>query len=236
MGDWLLPLVLLTLALGMIGAAGSNRLRVQVAYLVLASVGTLLTAFGLGSADGIAAGLWYLPHSTFAAAALFLLADQIARQRGDLTDRLEPGPVMGRHWVLGVLFLLCAILIAGLPPLSGFIGKFLILRVALDHPMAYWVLGVVLAGGLLALMTLACSGSLLFYRATGQPLGAGCVTQPTPPAWTALGLISGLLALGVVMTLWAGPLSDYTKAMARQLMEPGAYVQSVLGSDGRGEP
>lgn len=233
---WLLPLALLTLAVGVIGAAGSDRLRVQIAYLVLASVGTLLTAFGLGSADGIAAGLWYLPHSTFAAAALFLLADQIARQRGDLTDRLDPGPVMGRHWVLGGLFFLGAILIGGLPPLSGFIGKFLILRAALDHPSALWVLTLVLVGGLLGLMTLARSGSLLFYRATEQPMGPGSVTLSPSPGWPALGLIGGLLALGVAMTLWAGPLSDYTMAMARQLLEPGAYVQSVLGPAGRGSP
>jgi multicomponent K+:H+ antiporter subunit D len=98
------------------------------------------------------------------------------------------------------------------------------------------VLGVVLAGGLLALMTLARSGSLLFYNATGQPMGLGSGTLHSLPAWEALGLISGLLALGVAMTLWAGPLSDYTKAMARQLLEPGAYVQAVLGSDGRGRP
>jgi multicomponent K+:H+ antiporter subunit D len=236
-GEWLLPLALLTLMVGMIGAAGSDRLRVQVAYLVLASVGTLLTAFGLGSADGIAAGLWYLPHSAFAAAALFLLADQIARQRGDLTDRLDPGPVMGRHWVLGGLFFLGAILIGGLPPLSGFIGKFLILRAAIDHPSALWVLSLVLIGGLLGLMTLARSGSLLFYRATDQwRPGLDHVRRTTPPAWAALGMISGLLALGVAMTLWAGPLSDYTQAMARQLLEPGAYVQAVLRPDGRGKP
>jgi multicomponent K+:H+ antiporter subunit D len=236
-GDWLLPLALLTLMVGMIGAAGSDRLRVQVAYLVLASVGTLLTAFGLGSADGIAAGLWYLPHSAFAAAALFLLADQIARQRGDLTDRLDPGPVMGRHWVLGGLFFLGAILIGGLPPLSGFIGKFLILRAAIDHPSALWVLSLVLIGGLLGLMTLARSGSLLFYRATDQwRPGLDHVRRTTPPAWAALGMISGLLALGVAMTLWAGPLSDYTQAMARQLLEPGAYVLAVLRPDGRVKP
>ncbi len=168
--DWLLPLGLLTLAVGMIGAAGSARLRLLVAYLVVASVGTLVTAFGMGTAAAIAAGLYYLPHSTFAAAALFLLADLIAGQRGHLEDRLDPGPVMGRHWVLAVLFFLGAILIAGLPPLSGFLGKFLLLRSALDPGLAPWVPGgvfaVVLGGGLLAVMTLARSGSLLFYRAS----------------------------------------------------------------------
>jgi len=230
--DWLLPLALLTLALGLLGAAGSDRLRVQVAYLVIASVGTLLAAFGLGTAAGIGAGLWYLPHSCFAAAALFLLADLIARGRGDLADRLEPGPMMGRHWVLGVLFFLGAISISGLPPLSGFIGKFLILRAALDPALAPWVswavLAVVLTGGLLAVMTLARSGSLLFYRASEPDTPPGAQVPPTASG-PALGLVAGLLALGVVMTIWAGPLGDYTTAMALQLLQPGDYVQAVMG-------
>ena len=230
--DWLLPLALLTLGVGMVGAAGSGRLRVQVAYLVIASVGTLLTACGLGTPAGIGAGLWYLPHSTFAAAALFLLADLIGRGRGDLDDRLEPGPVMGRHWVLAVLFLLCAISISGLPPLSGFIGKFLILRAALDPALAAWipraVLGVVLTGGLLAVMTLARSGSLLFYQASKQETEPGAQTLP-PPTGVAMGLVAGLLAFSVAMTIWAGPISDYTTAMAVQLLQPGDYVQAVMG-------
>jgi multicomponent K+:H+ antiporter subunit D len=80
--DWLLPLALVTLMAGMVGALGARRLTDQAAYLVIASVGTLLIAFGLGGREAIAAGLYYLPHSTFAAAALFLLTDRIAQGAG----------------------------------------------------------------------------------------------------------------------------------------------------------
>jgi multicomponent K+:H+ antiporter subunit D len=132
---------------------------------------------------------------------------------------------MGRHWVLGVLFFLSAILIVGLPPLSGFIGKFLILRAALDHPAAVWVLGIVLGGGLLALLTLARSGSLLFYQIAEADAG----TAVPPPTWRALAPVAGLLTLGAAMTFWAGPLSDYTAATAEQLLQPDGYVRAVLG-------
>ena len=236
--DWLLPLALATLVVGMLGAAGSGWLRGQAAWLVLASSGTLLAAFGLGTADGIGAGLWYLPHSTLAAAALFLLADLIRRGRGPLADRLDPGPPLARHWTLAVLFLLCAVLIAGLPPLSGFIGKFLILRAALlpgPAPWAAWALpAAVLGGGLIALMTLARSGSLLFYRASAADVDPGPV-QPPLPSYAALGLIAGLIGLGLAMTLWAGPLFDYTQAAGRQLLEPARYVGAVLGEGGPSE-
>jgi multicomponent K+:H+ antiporter subunit D len=211
---------------------GSDRLSRQIAWLASASVGTLLIGVGLGTAAGIGAGLYYLPHSTFAAAACFLLADLIAVQRGSLSDRLEPGPIMGRHWALGGLFLVLAVLILGLPPLSGFVGKFLILRAAMDHPAAPWVLGTVLGGGLLGLMALARSGSCVFYRATDPgPESVPDDQHPAPPRPSARAIapVAALLALTVTMTVWAGPLVEYTRATADQILHPHRYIQAVLG-------
>ena len=94
------------------------------------------------------------------------------------------------------------------------------------------MLGVVLVGGLLALMALARSGSLLFYRATEGATAADTST----PTGAALGLVGGLLALGVAMTLGAGPLSDYTSASAQQLLQPVDYVLAVLGPHGEARP
>ena len=170
---WLLPLALATLAVGMLGVLAASRLRRQIAYLVVASVGSLLTAFGLGGAAGIGAGLYYLPHSTFATAALFLLADLIARRRGALDDRLDPGPVIPGAVGLGAVFFVAAVAVVGLPPLSGFLGKFMLLRAALGHPALPWVMAVVLGGGLLGLIALARSGSLLFYRPEAEAADAG---------------------------------------------------------------
>ncbi|MDD3530154.1 MAG: monovalent cation/H+ antiporter subunit D [Gallionellaceae bacterium] len=218
---WLLPLALATLLAGLFGALAARSLGEQAAWLVVASVGTLLTAFGLGSAAGIAAGLYYLPHSTFAAAALFLLADRIGSGRGALADRFEPGPALAGAGWLGGLFFVAAILLTGMPPLSGFVGKFLLLRAALAHPAWPWVLAAVLGGGLLALVALARSGSLLFFRAAGAPAPAAAV--PVAPA-------AALLALGLVLTVAAGPLSDLAAAAAGQLLAPQDYIAAVLGS------
>jgi multicomponent K+:H+ antiporter subunit D len=222
---WLLPLALLTLALGALGVLSATGLRRQAAYLVVVSVGLLLSAFGLWTQAGIGAGLYYLAHSTLAAGALFLLADRIALGRGDLSDRLNPGPEIPQASLIGALFFATAILVAGLPPLSGFVGKLLVIRAALADPAWPWVMCMVLASGLLSVIALARSGSLLFFRASG-PTPASSAATEVP----ALAPAMGLLALCLVLLIWAGPILGFGQAAAEQLLSPRAYVQAVLGS------
>ncbi len=221
---WLMPAALATLAFGMLGTLASVTLRQQVAYLVVASIGSLLVAFGLGSADALAAGLYYLPHTTFATAALFLLADSIARGRGDLGDRFESGPAMPRARLVGGLFFAAAIAAAGLPPLSGFLGKVMLLQAALESPHLAWVWGVVLATGLAGVIALARSGSLLFYRTHGAHN-----TVLEAPTNAALAPVVALLALIVGLVVAAGPLSAHAAAIAAQITAPQGYIDAVLG-------
>ena len=223
--DWLAPLGLATLVLGTLGALASSGLRQQVAYLVVASIGTLLLAFGLGNAEALTAGLYYLPHTTFTTAALFLLADSISRARGALGDHFQSGPAMPGAPVLGGLFFVAAMAMAGMPPLSGFLGKFMLLKAVLDEPLLPWVWGVVLIAGLFTVIALARSGSLLFYRthSTHDP------AELLAPDAETLTPVVALLLLVVIFTVWAGPLSDYAASTASQLLAPQQYIGAVLG-------
>jgi multicomponent K+:H+ antiporter subunit D len=227
---WLLPMALATLLVGMVGALASTRLRQQAAYLVVASVGSLLTAFGLGSVSGIAAGLYYLPHTTFATAALFLLADRITQRRGDLGDRLDPGPTIASAGILGGLFFVTTVAVVGLPPLSGFLGKFLTLRAALAHPWWPWIMATVLSASLIGVITLARTGSLLFYQAS--PPTADLTPEPGVALARELAPVVGLLLLGLALTVAAGVLEHGTRASAEQLLQPQRYIQAVLKPGG----
>lgn len=227
---WLLPLALATLIVGMLGVVAATSLRQQAAYLVVASVGTLLAALGLYSAAGFAAGLYYLPHTTFATAALFLLADLIRRWRGELQDRLEAGPALANAGVLGGLFFISAIAVVGLPPLSGFIAKFLLLRAALTHPLLPWILTLVLGAGLLGILALARTGRLLFYDVT--PPAEGSIALSVRQLWELAPVIA-LLLLGVVLTIGSGAVFEQTYAIADQLMQPQLYINAVLPTETR---
>ena len=220
---WLLPLALLTVVAGTVGLLASQRLAQQAAYLVVVSAGTLLTAFGLGGGAAIAAGLYYLAHTTFAAATLFLLADIIGHARGGLRDHLVTGPALPQAQVLGGMFLLIAVAVAGMPPLSGFVGKFLILRSALDTPWSNWVFGVLLGTSLLAIMALARTGSRLFFQVDETAAAAG------PRAGDLVGP-SLLVAAGIALVVFADPVYEFCQAAATQLLQRGDYLAAVLGS------
>ncbi|NCC25518.1 MAG: monovalent cation/H+ antiporter subunit D [Deltaproteobacteria bacterium] len=215
-----LPLALVTLGAGALAALGSHRLRSLLAHLVIVSVGTLLTGIGLWNADGIAAALFYLPHTTLVTAGLFLLADVTSRQRGDLDDRLEPGPQICGPALIGGLFVLGAAAAAGLPPLSGFIAKVLLLRAA-GTGMESWVWPVVLSGGLIGIVTLSRAGSTLFWNSPGP-----CLNVET--GWARLAPATVLILAGVALAVLAEPLAEYTRAAALQLLDPQAYVLAVI--------
>ncbi len=219
-GPWLFPAALLTLFAGALGLLASRGLREAVAYLVIVSVGTLLVGVVGFSEAGMAAALYYLVHTTLLTAGLFLLADLIAGQRGG--DALQPGPAVRQSRLLGIAYLLGAMAIAGMPPLSGFAAKVLILSAVTAPAVAPWAWGAILLSSLLVIIALSRVGTLLFWHHSAGRRGgrAGALTLiPT----------LSLLAAGPLLVLFGESVSGYTQTAARQLIAPLDYMQAVLG-------
>ena len=224
-------LALATLVLAAVGALAAQRLRGLVAYLVVASAGTLLLAVGLGTEGTLAAGLFYLVPSTLVAAAWFLLADRIIGARGGV-DHLLPGQISAGWAPLGVGFFIAAVAAAGVPPLAAFMGKALLLQAAGQTALAPWVVSLVLASSLAVMVALARAGSVLFWE-SGTPRTGAPVVHAKPAAAGAAAQLSALvLMLGLVLAcaMLAQPLSRYTQATAQQLKAPQPYVRAVLGA------
>lgn len=226
---WLLPLALATLTLGAIGCLAARDLRRLLAYMVVVSVGTLLTAVGLFSESGLSAAIVYLIHSTLIGAAMFILADLIERQRGSLDLQTTTAPV-SQPLLLGGLFLLGAVALAGLPPLSGFIAKLMIMRAA-DSGIV-WIWGLLLLSGLFSLIAFSRSGSALFWRT--DPALRTTAAAPVPAqATSSISLTLPaliLLATSPILVALAAPLSIFAQATAAQLLDPGGYIAAVLGT------
>jgi multicomponent K+:H+ antiporter subunit D len=197
--DLLFPAAVATLVIGAIGVLGSAALPRQAAFAGIASMGMIFLAVSAFTPTATAAALYYLIHSTFAGAALFLVADLVTRHRtGGATASL---------------FLLSAIAMAGLPPVSGFIGKLLVMDALRAQAPLIWT--VILTTSFLMILGFARTGSRTFWKADPTPISA----EPMAIAAT-FALIAALAAL----TIFAGPVMAWLQITADALHTPAAYI------------
>jgi multicomponent K+:H+ antiporter subunit D len=225
---YLLPVAMVSAVIGFAGVFVARSLSEQAAYAVIGSTGTLLIAVAGWSADSLGAGLYYLVHSTLAAAALFLVADVVARRRGAFGDNASPGPVFAQRAGVALLFMAAAIAATGLPPLSGFIGKLLILKSVAALSDWGWAWGVILGTTFIGVVGFARVGSAVFWKTAGD------ATAPAGPA-TRADLAAPAIALALLAALSAGAgwASAYADAAAAQVLDPAQTARAVLTETGQ---
>ncbi|MEQ6250266.1 monovalent cation/H+ antiporter subunit D [Sulfitobacter sp. HNIBRBA3233] len=229
-GTWLLPFALLTMAVGAIGVLAARKLDRLVAFSVIGSMGMVMVAVGLFTERSIATALYYIVHSTLTAAALFLIVDLVRQNRKSLRLKLE-APVAGAP-LISAMFMVAAIAMAGLPPLSGFLGKLMVLSAGYGEGPDVWIWAVVLVASLLTVVGFARAGSVVFWKAKAgaAPVPAEDAAIPSGLAFVAVG---GLLAAIILHTVFAGWIFTYTSATAARLFAPAPYIETVLGTAGK---
>ena len=227
---WLLPAALISLAIGMLGVLAAKKLDRLVAYSVIGSMGMLMISISLFTPESIAAALYYIVHSTLAGATLFLISDLVRTGRANL--ELTPQPVIAGNALTAALFFAAAIAMAGLPPLSGFLGKLLILDAAYDSEMMVWIWVIVLSSSLISILGFARAGSVVFWKAHSvEPAeDADALEAPRTLSYVAVG---GLITLLAAHTIFAGQVHGYTSKMATDLFAPTPYISKVLETPGK---
>lgn len=226
--DLLLPAALLTLAVGMIGIMGSRHLARLISFAAIGSMGTLFIAVSQFTAQGTTAALYYMVHSTLAAAVLFLIADLVIRRRGAAEGALRAAPRIAQNGLISALFFAGAIAMAGLPPLSGFIGKLLVLQATRGSAWVVTIWAVILVTSLIALLGFSRAGTVIFWKSSAVPPGGALIPPEDRPALPIV-MVCALLAGLVLLTVLAGPITGWMQGTAAQLMHPGAYIAAVLG-------
>ncbi len=245
--DGLLVMGLATMLFGVFGILSSKDLVRAAAFAVMISSGTLLAMIGQGGSQGLGASLYYLVGSTLGCAALFLVAEVLERSRDaggdahkavfddeyrdpfDDTERNEPGLVIpAAVAAFGGAVILCALMIAGLPPLAGFIGKagMMIALVAADDASGWAITAMLAVSSLAAVISLTRLGVAAVW------LRDGTAPSLVVGAWEAIG-ISGLLSACLLMSIFAEPVLAYTEHTATWLAAPADYMNAVLGGKGR---
>ncbi|MEO1453733.1 MAG: monovalent cation/H+ antiporter subunit D [Pseudomonadota bacterium] len=228
-GTWLFPAAVITIAVGAFGVLGARRLMPLIAFSVVGSMGTLLIAVAAFSPDATLAALYYMVHSTFAAACLFLIADLVVTRRQ--ADTLTPAPATLQNGLFAALFFAAAIAMAGMPPLSGFLGKLLILDALRAPGIIGWAWPAILVGSLLTIVGFARAGSALFWKSTAiaapDPTPEAIAVPPTASALQLAPAMAGIAMLGA-LSAFAGPVAGYLEGTATQLYDRQGYVSSVL--------
>ncbi|MDI7862142.1 monovalent cation/H+ antiporter subunit D [Rhizobiaceae bacterium n13] len=239
-----------TMIFGAIGVLASQALGHLAGFSVLVSSGTLLTAIGM-SGSGITTGaLFYLVSSTLTISAFFMLIELVERGQdagasvlavtmevygdADADDEIEEGgdgvALPGTMAVLGTCFAACGILLAGLPPLSGFVAKFAILSAMLDPiggdspatvaPHIWFIIFIIIFSGLSALIAMTRSGIRTFWASMEGTEPRVLVIEVAP--------VLLLILATLFLTVQAGPVMRYMDATARALATPHQYIDAVL--------
>ncbi len=243
--EWLLVGGLATVVFGAIGSLASQDMARLASYSVLVSSGTVLAAIGLSQIGVTAAALYYLASSTLGISAFFLLIELIERGREPGADVLavtremhgeeteleveEVGiAIPATMGMLGLAFIGCALIISGLPPLSGFIGKFALLTSALNSQSgavssgSWAFLVVLILSGLVAIIAMTRAGIREFWASPNRAVPHVRLIEMAP--------VAALLLLCAVQTAQAGPVMRYVQATAQSLHAPGDYIRGVLGA------
>ena len=244
---WLYYGGMATLLFGGIGVLASQSMQRLGGYSVLISSGTLLAAIGTGNSAVISGALYYLVASTFAISAYFLLVELIERGQaagadvlavtleifGDPEEDIEDEDeevgvaIPATIAVLGGGFVACTAVLAGLPPLSGFIGKFAMLSALLNEageiPFDHWLfVALLMLSGLATLIAMTRNGIRTLWVPAETDIPRVRAIEAIP--------VGVLLLLCAVMTFAGGPTMRYMEATAQILYWPSEYARDVLGS------
>ncbi len=157
------------------------------------------------------------------------MADQITERRGSTGDRLVTAPRFAQSGLLAGMFFLAAIGMAGMPPLTGFLGKLMVLDSAreADSMVTIWI--VILVSSLVAIVGFGRAGSMLFWKSASIPgqEEPQSSARPVLPIVAAGAMLAGMVAL----TVFAGPVIGYLEVTAAELYDPVDYIRTVLGPD-----
>jgi multicomponent Na+:H+ antiporter subunit D len=228
----LMVAALATMLVGILGAVAQNDIKRLVSFTLVSHIGYLIFGIALSSEAGLGAAIFYVVHHITVQTTLFLVVGLVER-RGGSTSLEDLGGLARSAPVLAVLFFLPAMNLAGIPPLSGFLGKVGLLQagVAAGTPLAYALVVGSVVTSLLTLYALVKAWNKAFW----QP--APVEPEPVHLPRAMVGSAGALLAMGLAITVVAGPLYGYTQRAAALLRDPSRYVAAVLpdGERGAGE-
>jgi multicomponent Na+:H+ antiporter subunit D len=221
----LLVVAALTMVSGVLGAAAQQEFRRVLSFLIISHIGYMIMGLGLFTPLALAGSVFYTAHHIIAKTNLFLVSGVVERLGG--TPELKGlGGLYRAQPILAMLFLVPAMSLVGIPPLSGFFAKLSLVRAGLETGQ-YVLVAIALGVSILTLFSMLKLWSEAFWKPGPQPDANTEQSGVNIRAW--LYPIIFLAALTVLIGLGAGPLFRFALQAGDQLMNPSIYIQAVMG-------
>jgi multicomponent Na+:H+ antiporter subunit D len=225
-----------TMVFGVFGAVVQNEFRRILSFHIVSQIGYMIMGLGLFTLHAVAGSVFYIVHHIIVKTNLFLVSG-VARRLTGTYELKKLGGLYLLYPGLSLLFLIPALSLAGIPPLSGFFAKFSLVQAGLEIEN-YWIVTAALGVSLLTLFSMIKIWNEAFWKAAPEHSRAGNVTEPERDSeteggngslWGTLVPISLLALITVCIGLAAQPVFELALVAAEQLMNPELYIQSVLG-------
>jgi multicomponent Na+:H+ antiporter subunit D len=217
----------LTMLSGVLAAASQYEIRKILAVHIVSQIGYIIMGLGLFTELALTGTIIYLIHVIIVKTNLFLVAGAVHRIKGTY-DLNQLGGLYKERPGLAILFILSAMSLAGVPPLSGFFAKFTLILAGIQLE-SWWIVGVALGVSLLTLYSMTKIWAYVFWKPAPEPLPD---LNPMPKrTWLVFLLpMIGYTVITIGLGVFAGPVFDYASEAAAQLMNPQSYIDAVLGA------
>jgi multicomponent Na+:H+ antiporter subunit D len=229
-GTLLLVLAGATMLVGIIGAIAQDDVKRILSFDIVSQVGYMVMGLALFTVAGLAGAVFYIVQHIVVKTTLFLTAGLIEHTSGS-SSLARIGKMLRTAPFLAVMFLLPALSLAGIPPLSGFVAKFALVDAG-DAAGEYAIVAVSLLVSLLTVFVMMRIWSGVFWSPSESSAGPVSGTTPSanraggPPLMVAPTVV--LVVVGLVIAVAAGPLFRLSERTARDLLAPRRYVEVVL--------
>ncbi len=211
-----------TMVLGAIGAVAFSDIKKILTYNVIVGAGFIIAGLASFTADGITGSVFYFVHDIMVKALIFLLGGAIIQLTGT-SKWNEVSGLIRNHPYLGWMFFIAALALAGIPPLSGFLGKIFITKGTFQAEY-YWLGAIGLVTSLMVLYSMMKVFMNVFWGETtlSREMEKGTTKGLLLP-------IGGLTAVSVMLGVGAEGILPYVRLAADSLIVPAQYIEAVLG-------
>lgn len=219
---WMACLTMLT---GVLGAASHYDIKKILSFHIISQIGYMIMGLAVYTPLAVAGAIFYIVHHILVKANLFLIGGFVERKYGTSQLKQLGGVYKAMPW-LALLFFITAFSLAGFPPLSGFWGKFLVIKASLQIE-GYWLAATALLVGLLTVFSMSKIWNAVFWKKQPSDADAQIMTKSTTYLYCIP--IVTLTAMSLIIGLVAEPFYQFAMQAALQLLEPKEYIQAVLG-------